>query len=63
MPVIKREEKSRIVGLVILFVFVIGIGALFFPTIQNTYNKLSIQRTKTITISSKTLTKDEIYKS
>ncbi|QKE72077.1 hypothetical protein HPK19_04380 [Arthrobacter citreus] len=61
MPVIKREEKSRMVGLLILFVFVIGIGALFFPIIQNTYNKLSIQRTKTITNASKTFTKDEIY--
>ncbi|MGG0175192.1 hypothetical protein [Gottfriedia acidiceleris] len=62
MPVIKREKKSSLIGFVILFVFVIGIVTLYIPTIQNKYNKISIQRTKIITNVSKTLTKDEIYK-
>ncbi|PGL69418.1 hypothetical protein [Bacillus sp. AFS055030] len=62
MPIIKTEKKSSLIALVILFVFMIGIVTFYIPIVQNTYNKISIQRTKIITNVSKTLTKDEIYK-
>ncbi|MEE6452807.1 hypothetical protein RAH41_19770 [Gottfriedia acidiceleris] len=62
MAVIEKKKGTSFKVLLISLILVIGIIAVCFPSIQNTYNKISIKKTKIETSVTKTLTKDEIYK-
>ncbi|WP_088014726.1 hypothetical protein [Gottfriedia acidiceleris] len=62
MAVIEKKKGTSFTVLFISIIFIIGIIAVCFPTIQNTYNKIRIKKTKIETSVTKTLTKDEIYK-
>ena len=56
-----ERKKGINKGLILLLVLVVIILAASFPTIQSSYSKISIQKTKKETTVTKTLTKDEIY--